>query len=133
MHESSSSGMSISDFFSGPTFVIFPLFFSAFGKLKGQWKVLSFGLQTRTPLDWKNTLTTCCILHNLTITYGNQGWRFSDTFKTGRPSRDADAASLDKDPDATKATEGIFKDDKRAVAWRESLVTKLRSRGFFDR
>jgi len=47
---------------------------AAFGKLKGQWRCLTIGLRTRSTTDWKETILSCIILHNLTILISEKGW-----------------------------------------------------------
>jgi hypothetical protein len=47
---------------------------AAFGKLKGQWRCLTVGLRTRSTTDWKETVMSCIILHNLTILISGKGW-----------------------------------------------------------
>ena len=100
----------------------------AFGKLKGQWACLSKGLETRTMEDWQNIIVTCCILHNLTIVVGGQGWHFDDKFLS-TPRRDPGAASLPSDPDIFIPASGYIKDSRSAVKWRESIVADLKVKG----
>jgi len=100
----------------------------AFGKLKGQWACLSQGLETRTDEDWKLIVTTCCILHNLTISVGGQGWKFEDKFlSTSR--RDQSAASLPKDPNVCVPKPGDVHDSPVAINWRDALMENLKEWG----
>jgi hypothetical protein len=100
----------------------------AFGKLKGQWQCLSKGLETRTMEDWQKTIVTCCILHNLTIVVGGQGWDFDDKFLS-TPRRDPGVASLRSDPDVFIPAPGHIKDSRSAMKWRETLVADLKAKG----
>ncbi len=106
---------------------------SAFGKLKGQWRILKSGLQSRTHKDWDNTIITCCVLHNLTILLGGQGWKFEDKFRTGRPPVDSGSGSLPTDPDDFVSEKGSIPDSKTAAVKRDKIVTHLKENGYFDK
>lgn len=102
----------------------------AFGKLKGQWRLLAKGFDTRTPQDWKCIVTTCCILHNFTITMAGQGWRFSDKFGSKKISSDSDVMSFRSDPAGTEVpVKGTIRDCSVAKKWRDGLLAHLKSTG----
>jgi len=100
----------------------------AFGKLKGQWRVLMRGLETQTHEDWNSCINTCCILHNLTITMGGQGWKFGDSFHSGIPHRDAGDASFRTDPGSVQFSPGQGRDSSTAKEWRNGLMADLKAK-----
>ncbi len=104
----------------------------AFGKLKGQWRVLSTGINSRTLESWNTTILACCILHNLTIIVGGQGWRFNDAFNGGRVPRDADSNSFPRDPDNFRESgirRGRQTETQAGKAKRDRLLIRLRASG----
>eukprot|EP00613_Pedinella_sp_CCMP2098_P019805 CAMPEP_0171691580 /NCGR_PEP_ID=MMETSP0991-20121206/5615_1 /TAXON_ID=483369 /ORGANISM="non described non described, Strain CCMP2098" /LENGTH=424 /DNA_ID=CAMNT_0012279819 /DNA_START=8 /DNA_END=1280 /DNA_ORIENTATION=- len=102
----------------------------AFGKLKGQWRVLMKNLESHTTEDWNLTISTCCILHNLTITMGKQGWKFSDSFNGRVPRRDADPMSFPSDPNPAEFVLGQMRDNSNAKAWRNKIMADLKRGGW---
>ena len=56
----------------------------AYGKLKGQWRCLLYGLRVRSTSQWNTIVEACVILHNITIDEMGQGFigrqrRFHDS------------------------------------------------------
>ena len=78
----------------------------AFGKLKGQWRCLHVGLRQKNPADWSKVVHCCCILHNITIDIGGQGWRRGPRHREYGTAT-YDHGAFDADPDGAVGGFGL--------------------------
>jgi hypothetical protein len=78
-------------------------------------------------LDWRLTISACCILHNTSILIDNKGWDINDAFNRGFTCEDgafkddpADATNNDPRPGTP--------DSAKAKRYRDVLAEKLSRR-----
>eukprot|EP00622_Pseudochattonella_farcimen_P004479 FR739867.1.p2 GENE.FR739867.1~~FR739867.1.p2 ORF type:complete len:113 (-),score=10.05 FR739867.1:12-350(-) len=99
----------------------------AFGKLKGQWRCLLYGLRTRDVILWKETVTTCCILHNISIQVSGQGWKMTGVFL--QPAREPECYRQDPDRNMNPwHWNDRILDDSTAKGWRDCLLDDMRQK-----
>jgi hypothetical protein len=91
----------------------------AYGKLKGQWRCLLYGLRVRSTSQWNTIVEACVILHNITIDEMGQGF-------VGKLRRFRDSpAAFARDPNQVgNATVGTVQ-APHAAPYREELFRKL--------
>jgi len=101
----------------------------AFGKVKGQWRILQTGLRQNDWDDWNFVILACFILHNVTILVMGQGWKRNDAFNANGPRRLEAGGAFPMDPNEVPPNPmQRGRDDRRAKAWRERIFDRLRQR-----
>ena len=98
----------------------------SYGKLKGQWRTLHVGLRTESHDLWVNTVHACCILHNITIDYCDQGWSLGDDFSNDLITSGG-RNSFDRDPIEVTAAPVALPDDAGAREWRDGLFAQMKT------
>ena len=103
----------------------------AFGKLKGQYRCLHYGLKTRNHEMWNEVVTCCCCLRNVSIFVSGAGWGYDQGVVRG--SKDpSDPNTFGQDPDEMYVGDFYDRvpDDPAAFAKRAELLAVLQQNNF---
>lgn len=91
----------------------------AYGKLKGQWRCLLYGLRMRSTSQWNTIVEACVILHNVTIDEMGQGF-------IGRLRRFHDSpTAFRRDPNQVGNVTRRYAQAPAAAPYREELFLKM--------